>query len=305
MNKLIVGAALAFAACSLPITKEGGEHGDPSSPDASGVAPDGGTGAALDGATPATCNGYEPCGINPVTPPDGYTLSPGVHYDDYSGIHGTCQDWADCGMRNTHYTSNWVDSGGNPVNPYFNRMGSPFPWTNARYEIDVDPGKVNYTKLHMTAAGDMFAFSDGTKEIQTDRTTGATTCFQRGPSPLKTFMLGNLGGTGDFGAVDWNISALPGDMGNTGNASTCHGSGATTWITVTSDEQLAATTLTPGGKPAYCLLREGHDYYVNFTSRGVWHNVDCTQAQCDMGGFQLTNLTTEDGSTAINSVPCN
>ncbi len=291
-----------LAACSLPVMREGGGRGDPSAPDATLAPVDSGGAMAID-AAPATCNGYEPCRINPVVAPAGYTPSAGVHYDEY-GVYGTCQDWADCGMWNTHYTSNWVDSGGNPVNPYYNRMGSPFPWTNARYEIDVDPGKVEYAKLHMMAAGDPFAFSDGTKEIRTDRTTGATTCFQRGASPIKTLMLGNLGGTGTFGEVDWNISVLPGDMGNTGNASRCSGTGATTWISITTDEQLAATTLNSQGKPVYCLLREGQDYYVNFTSRGVWQNVDCSQSTCKMGGFQITNLTTEDGSAAVNGVPC-
>ena len=308
MRKLFVGAILGFTACSLPIMREGGGGGggggDPSSPDATAATGDGangsdGSGTALD-AGPATCNGYEPCGINPVMAPAGYTLRAGVNYDSYGGIYGTCTDWADCGMWNIHYTSNWLDPNGNPVNPYYNRMASPFPWSLSRYEIDVDPGKVEYAKLHMSAVGDTYEFADGTKEMQTDRDTGVTTCFQRGASPIKTLMLGNLGGTGNTGAIDWNISILPGDMGNTGNVSTCQGNADTSSLYITSDEGLAIA------HPTYCLLREGHDYYVNFTSHGhVNPHFDCSQTTCAMGGFLVINIMTEDGSPALDPVPCN
>jgi hypothetical protein len=109
---------------------------------------------------------------------------------------------------------------------------------------------------------------------------------------MESALIGDMGGTGDFGIVTWNISVLPGDMGNSGNASTCKGAGNTTSMKVTSDASLAATT------PGYCLLREGQSYYLNFMSSGMVGNSDCSTGTCTMGGFALTNFTGSDGSTS-------
>jgi hypothetical protein len=115
--------------------------------------------------------------------------------------------------------------------------------------------------------------------------------------------LGNMGGTGNAGFVDWNISVLPGDMGDSGNASTCHGSGATTWILITSDEATAAT-MGPSGEFDHCLLREGQDYYVNFMSHGHPYAIDCSTDDCTIGTFAFSNPTTSDGSPFLDQVPC-
>jgi hypothetical protein len=254
---------------------------------------------------PAICNGYEPCAVNPVVVPPGYTLQNYINYDDY-GIYGTCTAFEDCGMWNLHYTMQWIDGNtSQPVAQYYNRMSSPFPWSGSRYEIDVASKKIQYATFHMTAPNEMYKFSDGTLETRTDRATGAITCFKRGPGQMERANLGNLGGTGNGGKVQWNISVLPGDMGNSGNASRCSGQGNTTTVFLTSDPVVAASTLDSMGNPVLCLLREGKTYYLNFMSSGVLGNFDCTTQTCTMGGFQLTNFVGSDGSQAPQvEVPC-
>lgn len=252
-------------------------------------------------APPTECNGYEPCGIHPVVVPDGYTLLGRVDTDEY-GASSSCTDWADCGMWNTHYTSNYVDSNGVPVDPYYNRMGSPFPWGNSRYDVIVQPKKIQYAKLHVLAPGEMYGYTDGTLEQRIDRTTGATTCFQRGASMAEAIVR-TLGGTKNYGTVTWNISVLPGDMGNSGNASSCTGSG-TRNRPITADPATAATPDSQGNLN-FCLLREGHDYYINFQSSGAGINFDCATDVCSMGGLFVANFAAVDGSSGPQvEVPC-
>ncbi|MEO8843338.1 MAG: hypothetical protein ABI591_12910 [Kofleriaceae bacterium] len=114
----------------------------------------------------------------------------------------------------------------------------------------------------------------------------------------------SLGGTGNHGAVDWNISVLPGDMGNSGNVSTCAGQANTNHINVTEDPVRAAQTNDQGIHP-YCLLREGQTYYVNFMSHGVLGNADCTADTCTMGGFAIYSYMGSDGASSPTiEVPC-
>ncbi|HEY4179129.1 MAG TPA: hypothetical protein VGM90_19935 [Kofleriaceae bacterium] len=256
----------------------------------------------LPDAPPAVCNGYEPCGIHPAMPPAGYTTLASVNVDQYASIYTSCTDFADCGMWNTHYTENWNDTSNQPVAQYFNRMASPFPWVNSRYKIDVSPKKIQYVKLHVPAPGDMYKFSDGTLETRTDRATGQRTCFKRGAS-MTSASLYNLGGTNNLGRVTWNISVLPGDMGNTGNTSTCTGTGATNMVPITASETTASAP-NALGHPVYCLLREGHDYYINYQSASL-ANVDCTTGVCSMGGWFVSNFVGTDGSQSPSvEVPC-
>ncbi len=302
---------MLLAACSLPITREGG-RGAPSAPDATGATVDGSGGTdslvapMVDAAGPPTCNGYEPCGVNPVVVPTGYTLLAGVNFDDYGGVYGSCLDWADCGMWDLHFTSNWTDGNtGQLVADYYNTMSSPFPWGGGRYEINVLPKRISYVKLHVLAPGDMYRFNDGTLETQTDRATGQTTCFQRSPGHMESANLDNLGGTGNTGPVTWTISVLPGDMGNSGNASTCTGTDNTGTVFLTSDPAKAA--LVDGqGQHVYCLLREGADYYINFMSAGTSNpQFPCATATCSMGGLTIANFVGSDGSQAPQvGVPC-
>jgi hypothetical protein len=253
-------------------------------------------------ASPTECSGYEPCGIHPVETPAGYTLEPSVNVELY-GATSSCTDWADCGMWNTHYTSNYVDTNGQPVDPYFNRMGSPFPWVNSRYIVDVSPKKIHYAKLHVLAPGEMYRYSDDTLEMRIDRSTGAATCFQRSASSMASAGLRSLGGTGNRGSVTWNISVLPGDMGDSGNISSCTGDGFSTRA-VTADPVTAATP-NASGKFTFCLLREGHDYYINFRSAGTFLNGDCATDVCTMGGLFLSNFTSASGpESPVVEVPC-
>src|ERR1700733_2611900 len=91
-----------------------------------------------DGATPE-CNGYEPCGIHPVVMPTGYTAINGVDYDEY-GVYGSCTSFEDCGMWDTHFSETWLGGITHlPVDPYYDRMGSPFPWAGSRYWIGAIP----------------------------------------------------------------------------------------------------------------------------------------------------------------------
>ena len=279
-----------LAACGSVHTGLPTEHTDAgSSTDA--LLLDGG--ATTDAPIAATCNGYEPCGVHPVVVPPGYALENFISYDDYASIYGTCTAFEDCGMWNGHYTMQWIDGNTNqPVAQYYNRMSSPFPWLGSRYEIDVAPKKIQYVTFHVMAPGETYKFHDGTLETRTDRMTGAVTCFERGPGRMQRALLGNLGGTGNGGIVKWNISVLPGDMGNSGNASTCAGTNGTTNIAITSDPAVAAAT------PSYCLLREGQTYYMNMMSSGAELHFDCSTQTCTMGGFQLTNFVGSDGTEA-------
>ena len=255
-------------------------------------------------AAPTECDGYEPCGIHPVVVPAGYTLQNGVDFDEYH-VYGSCTSFEDCGMWDTHFTQNWVDGNtGQPVDPYYNRMGSPFPWVGSRYEIDVAPGKISYATLKVTSPGELYVYSDGTPEMRFDRTTGTSTCFRHRAAHTVSAWLGNLGGTGNHGKVDWNISVLPGDMGTSGNASTCSGAASTIHINITADPALAATTNAQGDH-AYCLLREGHTYYINFMSHGVLGNFDCSVQTCTMGGLAVYAYMGTDGmSSPTEEVPC-
>jgi hypothetical protein len=253
-------------------------------------------------APPTECNGYEPCGIHPVETPAGYTLRPSVNVELY-GATSSCSDWADCGMWNTHYTSNYLDTNGQPVDPYFNRMGSPFPWVASRYIIDVSPKTIHYAKLHVLAPGEMYRFSDDTPEMRIDRTSGQATCFQRSASSMASAILRSLGGTGNRGSVTWNISVLAGDMGDSGNISTCTGSGFVDQP-ITADPATAANPNTQGNL-YQCLLREGHDYYINFRSSGTFFNGDCATDVCTMGGLVLANFASGNGPERPEvEVPC-
>ena len=287
-------------ACSNP------QHGTPfgEQPDAAQQAPLDAAGA-LDAETPATCNGYEPCGVNAVVVPTGYTLRNAVAFDDYGGIYGSCSHWEDCGMWNTHFTSNWDDANGNPVSIYYNRMaGGGFPWPLSRYEIDVAPKKIQYASFHILAPGEPYKFSDGTMLTQTERSSGTTTCFKRG-ARMEHAELGNLGGTGNAGKINWNISVLPGDMGNSGNASICQGDQNTLRLLLTADPAVAAAAVDSNGNPTTCLLREGVTYYMNFMSSGTLGQFDCTTGSCSMGGFVLANFQGSDSSAAPQvQVPC-
>src|SRR5450432_2032583 len=186
MNRL---AVVSFPFLVLACTNN--QHGLPygGEPDAAqipldAILPDGDTATTTDAMMPATCNGYEPCGVNAVILPTGYTLRNYVDFDDY-GSYGSCTTWEDCGMWNSHYTSNYVDGNtGQPVAQYYNRMSSPFPWAGSRYEIDVAPKKIQYAAFHIMAPNDPYKFSDGTLETRTDRATGAITCFKRGPGHM-------------------------------------------------------------------------------------------------------------------------
>jgi hypothetical protein len=99
-------------------------------------------------------------------------------------------------------------------------------------------------------------FSDGTPETYFDADTATTTCFARGQGHLMRGSLGNMGGTGNAGKVIFTISLLPGDMGDSGNLSTCEGSSATNGLAITSDE---ATASTPNaqGKLSYASSAKG------------------------------------------------
>ena len=254
------------------------------------------------GATP-DCDGYEPCGVHPVVPPTGYTIQAGVEVTN-SSTTTSCTSFADCDMWNTHYTPVWQPCNGcGTIDNGYNRMGSPFPWELSRYIFVVPPKRVAYIKFHMTSPGEDYVYGDGTPEKHTDPQTQTTTCFRRGPGHLESALLGNLGGTGNVGMIDWNISELPGDMGNSGNTSTCHGNGGTTELTITSDEAKAKSVMTQG-KYVYCLLREGHDYYLNFMSSGKTNSVDCATDQCTMGGFAVSNPSTSDGGAVVAAVAC-
>ncbi|MEO6951177.1 MAG: hypothetical protein ABI321_05135, partial [Polyangia bacterium] len=161
---------------------------------------------------PPTCNGYEPCGVNPVVTPTGYTSLAGVNVDNQVMITG-CADFVDCDNFDRHFTVNYTGTDGTPVDPYYNRLGSPFPSPGSRYIFSVPPKKIAYVKLHVLAPEELYRYSDGTPEIRTDRASGVQTCFQRGTGHMLTAAVGNLGGTGNGGKVAYNISLLPGDMG--------------------------------------------------------------------------------------------
>jgi hypothetical protein len=299
---------LGLAACSNVETR----FRAPDAPVAVG-APDGAPSHGSDAgsvepgadAAQAECDGYEPCGIHPVVMPTGYTAINQVNYDEY-GVYGSCTSFEDCGMWDTHFPGNWLNGNTHePFDPYYNEMGSPFPWSGSRYWIDVLPGKVMYAKLKITTVGELYAYSDGTPETLTERSTNTTTCFQRGPGHMESALIENMGGTGDAGIVTWNISVLPGDMGNSGNASTCTGTGNLVSLSVTSDPVKAATSLDANNKPFYCLLREGETYYLNFMSSGTLGNIDCSVDTCTMGGFALSNFVGSDGSVSPTvQVPC-
>jgi hypothetical protein len=251
-----------------------------------------------------TCNGYEPCSDHPVVVPAGYTLEGSVTVDNVSTQTG-CTDFSDCDMWNTHFTSVWTDSQGTPYNPYYNRMGSPFPWPNSRYVVVVPPKTITYAKLHITAPGETYAYSDSTPEMRTDRTTNAVTCFQRGTGHLELGIIGALGGTGNVGFVSWNISVLPGDMGTSGNVSPCQGGSATVSLPVTADEAKAIASEQDGGTYGTCLLREGADYYLNFMSFGKVYAADCSTQDCTVGALAFAGTsTTSDGTALIDEVPC-
>jgi hypothetical protein len=267
-----------------------------------------GSGGASGGAGgAASCDGYEPCGVNPVQAPAGYTIeaAPGVSVQN-GATTTSCTAFADCDMWNTHYTPVWMScSGCGKIDNGWNRMSSPFPIENSRYIFQISPKTIQYVAFHMTAPGELYVYGDGTKEMHTDPDTGVTSCFQRGAGHIESALIDDLGGTGDVGIVDWNISLLPGDMGNTGNSSTCSGSGGTTAVLITSDPMKAATTKNSAGKYSYCLLREGQDYYLNFMSSGSVPAVDCSTDPCTMGGFVFANPVTSDGNAVVDQVPCN
>ena len=314
---LAATAPLGLAACSSatgsnqpdPAGGGGGASGGTSASSSGGgrahasSSSTGGGGGGGAGGEPVACNGYEPCGVHPVVVPDGYTLQAGV---DVSNLNTTtsCAAFADCDMWNTHFTSIWQPcSGCGEIDNTWNRMGSPFPWPGSRYVIVVTPKRVQYAKLHLTAPGERYLYGDGTPEMHTDKDTGVTSCYQRGPGHLVTSWLSNMGGTGNLGKVTFNISVLPGDMGNSGNASTCAGTGSTNVVLITSDEAKASIPDAQGHYD-YCLLREGQDYYVNFMSSGGTPSIDCGTAACTMGGFAFNNPTTSDGSPFVAAVPC-
>lgn len=158
-------------------------------------------------------------------------------------------------------------------------------------------------RLHVLAPGELYRYSDGTLEMRIDRGTGQATCFQRSATSMASAILRSLGGTNNRGTVTWNISVLPGDMGDSGNVSICTASGIGN-RPITADPVVAATP-NAQGRPTYCLLREGHDYYINFRSSGELFNGDCATDVCVLGGMFLSNFTGADGPARPEvEVPC-
>lgn len=257
-------------------------------------------------AAATTCNGYEPCAVHAVAAPDGYSLASaiGVTTNDLSA-DGSCTDLSDCHMWNEHYTSNWNDPGGTPVNPYWNRMGSPFWWPLSRYLVVVPPKKITTAKLHVLMPGEMYKYADGTVVMQIDRMSGARTCYARRNATLEIGQIQTMGGTGNLGQVHFVIGALPYDMGNTGNVSPCTGSGNDEVIITEDEAKAAASFSTTTNKYQLCLLRPGHDYWVSFESSGKTYTTDCATAACTMGGFGFGDgYTMSDGGHFSEVVPC-
>jgi len=300
------GLALALVACGHHADHADlGASMDGSAPfDAGGLgvdlaqqAVDGG--ALVDAATGdmvATCNGYEPCAVYPPAAPAGYSLY-GMITGSTTAQPGSCASFEDCPMWNTHFTKNY----GNRY--YYDRLGSPFPTPQSQYIWTVSPKTVQYAKLKITSPNEYYRYSDGTLVTETDSTSNTTTCFQRGAGSISTILVTNLGGTGTAGKVTWNISLLPGDMGNTGNVSVCSGN-QNMDLRVTSDEAMAKAAYTTSSK--LCLLREGQTYYVNFMSAGMTPAVDCATQSCSMAGFVVPEgfVTTSDGQPLLNQVTC-
>lgn len=322
---------LGFALLALTACSDSSQSSDdgigPSSGSTSSSSPDGGAVSTADGgsilgvhdsgtttssdggsdAAAAGCTGYEPCGVNAVAPPTGYTIasSAGISTSN-SSTDNPCADMDDCEMWNTHFSSNWYAAGTKTlVDPYYNRMASPFWWPLSRYIVNTSPKVITYAKLHVVAPGAMFTFPDGTPEMRIDRTSGAKTCFARGAGTLETGQIEGMGGTGDLGVVRFNISLLPGDMGNTGNVSSCMGSGLDA-VNITEDETKAAASKNAStGKYGFCLLRPGQTYWVSFMASGKTPSTDCSTAQCSMGGFGFaSSFTTSDGKPFTNEIAC-
>jgi hypothetical protein len=267
--------------------------------------------AVVDGpdvdAAPAVCNGYEPCGVAPVQLPAGYTLKTSLPYDDFV-TSGTCTTFEDCGQWNEHYPSGVNDDDGNPYNPYSNRYGQPFPYGGGRYIFDLKPKTVHSIKFHLVAPGALYRYSDGTPWTTTTTDTHVTSCYQRTNTTMKLAWLQTMGGTGELGFSKWTISALPGDMGDSGNVSACQGTGTASARTLlTSDPAVAMASLdAQTGKYTTCLLRDNTEYYLNFMSYGMPNmTVNCATDTCTYGGFVMQTYTGADGSMSpITPVAC-